>query len=251
MAMEVSIKNLALQGTGSGVFFLSFLLLFYLLKDRECRYKLLYPNIIIWALFENPFIVQIIWTRVLGYGVHRLANCIPIGFIIAFSISYFWNETNKKETWIFAIGIVFLMLLSADNINGDFKKAENLYGIPQDVIEVSELVLDEEEKPLLLVSMPDANFFRQYSSDVQLLFGEDVTAGKMYSAKKLPDVYYDINRLMNEKPLNVCSVSEQVAEFDVDYIVINKEKFTDVVNEDNQWYHYYSTIGKYAVYKRT
>lgn len=244
--MGIIEKQLALQGTGSGVFFLSFLLLFFLIKDKEWRYKLLYPNLILLVLFMNPLMNQFIWTRILSFVAHRLVNCIPIGFIIAYVLSYFWNETKRKDTWVFGIGIVLLMFMCADNINGDFMKAENLYGIPQDTIEVSELVLEEKEIPLLLVSEPDANFFRQYSNNVHLLYGEDLTAGKMIGAKEIPKEYKLIADLMRESPINMDKVGEYAAAFSVDYIVINREEYLDVVNEDNQWF----TEGRYIIFKR-
>jgi len=247
--MWETIKQSIYEGAGSGLFYVCFVLLFMMDRDKKLRYKITYPNFLLMLLFMNPWVFEHVWLKLMPIQTHRMLICIPTTFIIAFVISAFWSQTKKWDTVFAGILIVILMILCYDDRNEQLMPAENLYGIPQDVIEVCDFVLEEVESPILVVSDPDANYFRQYSSEIRLLFGDDIVGDKMGGAKEIPQDYYAMSDLLDDEIIRIDNLVDYANNYGVDYIVINMEEYPAIELLYTTWYGLHTTIGRYMIFK--
>lgn len=248
------LRQTTLTQTGSCLVYMCILMIFFILKNREQRYQFVYPVYMLFLSFVVSGLYETIWVRVLDNVSDRAINAVPIAVIVALVLSYFWQKMKGLDVLIAAVGIGFLLYFCSDQYFDVFYEeiypAENLYGIPQDVVDVCDLALSETEEPLLLVSQTDVDYFRQYSAKVKLLYGEDVYNGKMGGAKTIPSEYWQIYSYMsNWGYVDLVAVEELIYPFGVDYIVINCDEFTSVAYEGIQYYSIYTRIGRYVVWR--
>ncbi len=99
-------------------------------------------------------------------------------------------------------------------------KAENIYHIPQEAIEVCEAIMPGEGQERVTGVFPDEliHFIRQYTSEIQMVYGRDYLA---------PDwIYGDhpLRQLMNQEEIPSKKLAEIAAQYNCDYIILSKEK---------------------------
>ncbi|MCD7738642.1 MAG: hypothetical protein LUH58_06335 [Lachnospiraceae bacterium] len=246
-------QNTLLQ-TGSGVFWLSLLFLLLLFKKREWKYKFVYPvYAMVFTFIWYPTYAYLINPVLNDYG-HRMVNVIPVVAVIAIVISFCCSRLHGKEVILAVIGVAFLLYYSADSgYDGyyleDFYVVENIYGLPQDVVDVCDLLLSEDEEPFIITTDGDMVYFRQYSSKIKMLYGNNVY-GTMRDEIDIPSEYLDMAALMeNTEFISLNVVGEKASRYNVEYIVVNISTHAEPYNEGETYYTLYATIGDYAVYK--
>lgn len=248
------LRHNLLGQTGSGMMYLSFFLILFLLKNKEWRYKFVWPVYTVFATIVVSFSYENFWSTVLPGVPARSFLMLPIPIVLAFIVSYFWARTRGVERLVATIGVLLVLYFSSDypteNFYQNYYGAENWYGLPQDVVDVCELVLSEVDEPLLLVNETDVDYFRQYSSKIKLLYGENLYAGKMNGASAIPSQYWKIYSLMSDDNyIDVDQIGTLCSEFDVDYIVINIEDYPLISYYEQEDFTFYMNVGRYAVFR--
>ncbi len=241
-----------LSQTGSGVFFMALVALPLVSDKKEWRYQFVYPVYLIVFTYVWYPTYAYLWLPVI-YGT-RVANLIPITVVIALVISYCVSRAHGKEVIVALLAVALLLYYNRDQYTEeyleDFFQVENIYGIPQDVVDVCDLLLSETEEPLIIVSGDDNIYFRQYSSNIKLLYGNNVLGSTMSTATEIPGDYYDISAILeNEDFVSLIAAGETASRYGVDYIVINLSTHVEPYNDGELWYSLYATVGDYAIYK--
>ena len=228
-------------GMYMGLYFLMLVFFAFLLKPRE-GYR---QNIVFPALF-TLFAVYIVLPymkifRKKGFGGEerpRTFWALMISAVVALGLSLIVSEIQSTRDRLPAILSVCLILALCGEFklnNNVFPKAENLYKLPQSLLDLSDEVLKEaEERPpedipkrekaagegeaLLLVPYETAHVFRQYSTKLNLLFGEDATFARIsQTSLELRALCAD---MATETP-NLNFVKEVAKKYGVDYIVFD------------------------------
>lgn len=253
------IRQNTLAQTGSGVFFLSMFYLLVILREKEWRWKFVYPLYILFLSYTwNVFYAEV-WDEVFSGMGTRVAAMIPVTAVIALVVAYGCSMLKGKDVLIAAAAVGLLLYFNSDyyyeDYLEDFYQVENIYGLPQDVVDVCDLVLSEVEEPLLIVAdVDDIIYFRQYSSNIKLLYGNNLY-GTMNSATAIPSEYRDMAAtLQNTEFVNLVTFGERANGYDVDYIIINTQTHdsSTLYNEGDEgetYYSLYANLGVYAVYK--
>ncbi|MCD8131658.1 MAG: hypothetical protein LUE16_10370 [Lachnospiraceae bacterium] len=247
---EIVRQNM-LSSTGSGTFYLSLFLLPVMLRSRDMRYKFVYPVYTIFLIYTSYWIYTNIISAIMGYAPARFVTLIPIPFIIALVISDGCNSVKGKGTVLVVIAALFLFYFISDAEYEDYYdddyKIENVYGLPQDVVDVCDLILSENEEPLLLVNDPDIDYFRQYSGKIKMI---NVNIGSMTDVAATRSEYSSIRSLMSDSEgIDMNLVGELAEECGVDYIVLNADAYHSVFYADELYYSLYEVIGDYLVFK--
>ncbi len=151
---------------------------FYLLfteKDKRVRIMLVYAPLIILILFLCPFSKKLFVAAGLdGETYYRIIWTIPMGVITVFGACKFFGKYRK-------IGLVLTSLLIA--LCGSYvykseyiSKAENLYHIPDTVIEICQLIEPENPDARVSAVMPPEliHFIRQYSASINMPYGREM-----------------------------------------------------------------------------
>lgn len=247
--MEI-LEDAIMVGTGAGIFYFSLFFLLVSEEGKNIRKTWLYPNLILFAVFLNPVIAKYILNPILNYGLPRLNMCFPVIFLVAYVITVLWTKQKGKEFWIAGLGIVLLLGMSWDNINTDLAWKQNAYGISPEIVEISDSMLEETKEPLILTANPDFNWFRQYSHDIHILYGENVTAFKMQGTlyHDIPKEYFELSEYMEQDVVDWGQITPLAEKYGVDYIVINTENHELTNDETDSGYYLWKEIGSYMIY---
>ncbi|MCD8378760.1 MAG: hypothetical protein LUC95_00210 [Lachnospiraceae bacterium] len=240
-----------LAGTGSGAFYLSLFLLPTVMRSRDMRYKFVYPVYTVFLVFISYWMYTNVIQVIMSYAPDRFIAVIPIPFIIALVISCGIKSAKGKEMIAAVIAALFLIFFISDATWEDFYedlyKIENVYGLPQDVVDVCDLVLSENEEPLLLINDDDIDYFRQYSGQIRLA---NVNVGSMPLIASTCSEYKEITSLMSDPDgIDMEAVGELAAACEVDYIILNVDAYHSVFYEGETYYSLYEVVGDYLVFK--
>ena len=105
--------------------------------------------------------------------------------IISIGFTYFVMGIDSDKLKVLALIIIIPISVYCGEFqisNAMFKKAENAYRLPQSSVDITEYVTSEMDSPKLIVPYTIAHPFRQISTDVHLLYGEDATSGRIWGA---------------------------------------------------------------------
>lgn len=207
--------------TGSGFLTMLYLLtLIYLWiseKNSTFRAIFVYGASIIQALFFCPLFYygyqlldrgtyyRILWvlpmTVTISYAAVKILGRYPLGSIV--------------------IGLAVVMICGKYVYSNEYvTKAENVYHIPQEVIEVCDFIMPEEGEERVTGVFPDSliHFVRQYSSEIKMAYGRDYLA---------PDWIYGDHPLrivMNQDKIRISELVRLATEQKCQYIILERNK---------------------------
>ena len=246
------LDNFMIWGEGVGVYYVCLFLMLSIPEMKEWRNKLVFPNLFLLFLIVNPVIYELIWYKIFGITFHRINMCFPIAFVIAYVLVYFWSQAKEKLGKLCAfIGILLIMLMGYNTIWEDLSVKTNIYGLSEDVVAVSDHILEESSEACVMAADPDFNFFRQYTSKIRMLYGENISQDKMEGRDVVAPDIRELYAMMEEEQPDMSGIFPLAFENGVDYIVINTEKHQPVNAENSEYYNFVIRMGKYDLYKKT
>lgn len=213
------------------LFALSLVAWFYLFfkeKNRNIRIAFVFAPLIIMVLFVCP-VTYWLYGR-LGLDpetYYRIIWMIPIGFITVYAIVKF----VAGKWWMRIAGALVAMALFA--LTGEFVynspsffESENLYGLPQQTIDIVDYLrsINGSGKLSVLPSADLVTTIRQYDPEVMIPFGRDVYA---MSAK---GIVYDLPAYVEfelTERLNFKNLMANSGEYEIVYYVIHKARLLD------------------------
>ena len=140
----------------------------------ELRKKFLVPMAFLMFLVFNPLLYKYVYIRIIYW---RLFWMFPTGILIALaSVKLVKNSLGKFEKWIVLLMICALIVIKGTNIYTErgFGKIENAYKVPAAVKDVCDLMLELEEEPKCIVPEAFLCDVRQYSGEIEMVYGRDV-----------------------------------------------------------------------------
>ena len=207
--------------TGSGyltiLYLLTLLYLWTAEKNPVFRTIFVYGASIIQLLFFMPLFFY--GYQLLDEGTYyRILWVLPMSITIAYAAV---RILGRYPVGSIAIGIV-LIGISGKYVysNPYISWAENAYHIPQEVIEVCEIIMPGEEEERVTGVFPDdlIHFVRQYSSRIQMAYGRDYLA---------PDwIYGDhpLRKVMNQEEIRISELVRLATEQKCQYIILERNK---------------------------
>lgn len=209
--------------TGSGfltiLYLLALLYLWMTEKKSTTRAILVYGSSIIQLLFFLPFFYY--GYQFLDEGTYyRILWILPMTITIAYSGV---KILGKYPSGSIAIGIVMIAICGKYVYSNPYiTKAENVYHIPQEVIEVCDIIMPRDDEERIKCIFPDdlIHFVRQYTSRIQMVYGRDYLA---------PDWIYGnhpIREIMNQEKIKTSELIRLATEQKCQYIIVEKSKET-------------------------
>lgn len=200
MESVVIFKNYAGTGLLMALFLLALVFLFITEKDKKCRVLFVYLPLTVLLLFFFPLFRKI-YVRLMGEGTtyYRMLWLIPMGVIIAYAgVKLAGIVWEKKNVWYKRL--VLVLLCAAVVLCGKYvytsqylSKAENLYHLPQNVIDICDLIAPEEGEERVWAVFPTelVYFVRQYDTNIQLAYGREFV-------EPIWGYYDEIHEVMNQ-----------------------------------------------------
>lgn len=209
--------------TGSGfltiLYLLTLLYLWMSEKNPTIRAILVYGSSVIQILFFMPLFYY--GYQILDAGTYyRILWILPMTVTIAYGAV---KILGRYPTGSIAIGLVMIAICGKYVYSNPYiTKAENAYHIPQEAIEVCDIIMPAEDEERVTGIFPDdlIHFVRQYTSRIQMVYGRDYLA---------PDwIYGDhpIRKVMNQEKVKVSELVRLATEENCQYIIIEKSKET-------------------------
>lgn len=199
--------------------------LFFKEKDKNIRIAYVIMPIVVMVLFVCPLTMYVY--RKVGLDAdtyYRILWIIPMGMITVYaSIRLF--EKNMKTRIIGAMVAIALIVLCGKCVYTSemFFKGENIYGIPQQTINVVEFIRNNDDHDSFTV-LPSADLIttiRQYDARVRMPYGRDMFNPNLE--------YYNAAYEVYEKPerLNFKNLVEVSRYLEVEYIIVYAARLTE------------------------
>ena len=207
--------------TGNGfltiLYMLALLYLWMTEKNKTTRVILVYGASVIQILFFVPLFYY--GYQLLDAGTYyRILWLLPMTVTIAYTAV---KILGKYPAGSIIIGLCMIMICGKYVYSNDYiTKAENWYHIPQEVIEVCDMIMPEEDEERVKGVFPDEliHFVRQYSSRIMMAYGRDYLA---------PDwIYGDhpLREVMNQEKIRISELVSLATEMKCQYIIVERKK---------------------------
>lgn len=178
----------AYNGTGMmmALYFIALLIIICYSKDKKVKKALVLPSVLLMIVMYVGVPIYNTLKHYLEFYDGRMFWMLITPVVISIGLTYFIINTEDKKHMLLALVIIIPMCVYCGEFqisDAMFKKAENQYRLPQSTVDITEYVTNEMDSPRLIVPYTIAHPFRQISTDVYLLYGEDATSGRITGTK--------------------------------------------------------------------
>ena len=153
-------------------------------KDKHVKKAIILPSVLFIIVMYVGVPLYDTLVAYLKFYDGRMFWMLITPIIISIGFTYFVMGIDDDKLKILALILIIPISLYCGEFqisNAMFKKAENAYRLPQSSVDITEYVTSEMDSPKLIVPYTIAHPFRQISTDVHLLYGEDATSGRIWS----------------------------------------------------------------------
>lgn len=233
------------MGTGLIIiwFLVSLLYLFITEKRKHIRILFLYTPLILLLLFFNPLFAKIVYALAGDEIYYRILWLLPVTVVIGYAAAVLYGQVKGKAKAVTAAALAGLMIVSGSYIyrNPHFGKAENLYHVPESVVEICDAIQVEGREVMAAFPKEFLQYVRQYSPLVCMPYGREALVGQWSQGSTLLDLIeaeeIDAERLAQEAKLEMCH-----------YVILPEDK---KINGKLEEYGYvvFDNICGYVIYR--
>jgi len=241
--MEMNVMEILQRYMGTGLVLIWFLLalvyLFIYEKKKPLRILLIYVPVIILLLYFNPLFSKIFY-RLLGNEIYfRICWLLPVLPVIAYTVVCIVRSLRGKGKLYFAATAILLVMVSGKLVytNPLFSRAENIYHVPQVVVDICDAIEIEGREVMALFPDEFLLYVRQYSPVVCMPYGRDAN-------------YFELHAIMTEEEIDVEALAAEAKYYGCHYVILSEEKPLKGDMSDYD-YEVFDSIGGYIIYKDT
>lgn len=212
-------------------------------ERKEIRALLVWGSLLTAGLFSCPLFRQLFVRLLDSETYYRILWILPMGIVIAYAGILIIDRPFSVLILCFTIMISGSLVYKSQYIT----PAENVYKLPQVVVDICEEILPEEVTPdtRIIAVFPSEliHFVRQYSSDIRMPYGREMLVERWNNERELFDLMeaetYDVEWIADKAIQNYCR-----------YVILNanKEKTEPMENYE---YVLDKVIGPYEIYRDT
>ena len=226
-------------------FFIAFpvVLICLLIWFKGRRDRFLIPSILISLVIINPLFYKK-WEELGLYAYWRILWVVPVIPIVACLVPSISERIQKG--WIKAIVavvgvglIVFGGTFLYNGVGGSFVEAANASKLPDYVVQIADRLLELDEHPKIIAQDPIGVYIRQYTGEIDTLFGRDLYGYMTWRASADGTTIH--NEISNPDS-NLSIVSQFMLDNGYDYLVL-----TDV--RETTGFKLIDRIGQCSIYK--
>ena len=228
------------SGTGMLVswFLVAWVYLLLQEKQKPRRILFVYMPASILLLFFNPLFYGIFVNYTEEAIYFRFLWILPVTTVIAYATISVCNQLKGRKKLVFGWITVVLILLSGKLVyrNPLFEKAENLYHVPWEVVEICDSIEVEGREVKAAFPREFLLYVRQYSSAVCMPYGREVF-----------DFGNEFFLLLEKDVIDVEKMAEMSKKTMCHYIILHKDKEL-VGNPESFEYEIFGQVGDYIIY---
>lgn len=229
------------SGTGLIVcwFFVAWFYLFFREEKKENRVLFVYMPAVLLLLFFNPIFYKVFGHLTEDAIYFRFLWLLPITMVIAYTVIKIFITLNGAKQYIFLLLSFVLIVFSGRLVylNPLFERAENPYHVPQEVVEICDMIEVEGREVVAAFPREFILYVRQYSAVVCMPYGREVFS-----------YYNPFYSMMNEAVIEVKKLAELAKQAGCHYIILSEEKELDGSLEDFS-YEVFGKVDDYVIYR--
>jgi len=199
------------------LFIISLIYLWFVEEDKRLRALLVYTPVIIQVLFFVPYFYMI-YNKLDEGTYYRILWLLPMTVVIAYAGCKLIGVHTKIGLALLSV----ILVMSGTYVYSSvyMSVAENEYHLPQEAIDVCEMMIPEEGRERVWAVVPTdlAHFVRQYTTRIQLAYGRD---SMVASWLKYENAMYDLYTMPQ---MDMEELSRLAEEYYCNYIVLDKER---------------------------
>jgi len=233
------------MGTGLLViFFLVALVYLFLTEKRKpVRILFVYLPLFVLLLFFNPLVTKLVCEYADNEIYYRILWLLPVTMVLAYAAVELCAGFQNKKKLPFVVAVSVLIMASGSLIykNGFWTKAENIYHVPQSVVEICDAIEVEGREVMAVFPEELVSYVRQYSPVICMPYGREVTVDRWVYTSELYDV-------MEAEEIDAEELSKLARKHTCAYIILSQDK---VINGKLEEYDFvtFGVIKGYVIYK--
>ena len=227
-------------------FLLSLIYLFLRENKKPIRILFVYVPVVILLLFFNPLFVQMLGKYLGDEIYYRILWLLPVTPVLAYTIVHICVNLRGKARLVFTLGAVCGVILSGSYIYGNrfFTKAENLYHVPECVVEICDAIRIPGREVMAVFPLNLVQYVRQYSPVVCMPYGREMLVDTWNEW----DAQHDLCDAMEADVIDAAELGYLARESDCLYIILPEDKkILGSLKDEN--YAEFARIQGYCVYK--
>jgi len=232
---------------GTGLILIWFLAawIYLLLKERRKPVRIMFvyvPGILLF-LFFNPIFSGILYNYIEDEIYYRILWLIPISSVIALAAVHIYKRLSGKKQYLFAATAAVCLMISGSYMysNPFFHKAENIYHVPQSVVDICDAIEVEGREVKAVFPAELIQYVRQYSPLVCMPYGREITVERW----KYHNDLYDV---MEGEEIDAKRLTELARDQLCHYIILAQDKSVNG-NLPDYDYDLFGQMDGYVIYK--
>ena len=204
----------------------AWLLIVILEKKKEHKTAMAFSVWYLPLVILNPLVGMLLEKfQILPERMVRLYWLLPVFPVIAYGLALLAQRAEKKRhtgTLMTAILVIVLILVGNPIVSGEnFVKAENLYKLPDGVIQIVDMINDDaakrgrEDDKKSVMPLELSTYARQYDGSLLMLYGR-------YPTDNVREI--ETYNLMGQQTVPVDRVAEHAKEENCRYLVLDASK---------------------------
>lgn len=235
----------AYNGTGYYciLFIAALLYLWFTEEDKHIKALLVIVPGVIQLVFFVPY-AYMIYEKLDEGTYYRILWLMPMTMVIAYSACRIIG--NHTKVGVAVISVILAVSGTCVYTSSNVSIAENAYNIPDEVIELCDIVKPDEDQERVWVAFPPVlvHYVRQYTTTIQLPFGRD---SMVDSWKKLDNPLYNLYVSPN---MPADKLSQYATDYQCNYIILDKE--AEVIGDLTDYgMEYVTSTENYDVYSNS
>lgn len=211
-------------------------------KQRDRRIIFLYMPAIVLLLFFNPLFFKVFGGVTEEAIYFRFLWLIPITLVIGYTIVQIAANLQEKKRRYFIALAVLVLVVSGKLVyrNPLYSRAENMYHVPQTVVEICDAIEVEGREVMALFPREFLLYVRQYSATVCMPYGRNAYTGG----------YNYLYRIMNEDELVIEEIVPEIREYNCHYVILGEDKKL-IGDLEDYGFVLFGEIDGYKIYRDT
>ena len=233
------------MGTGLIVAWYLISIVYLFLKEhrKEVRVLFIYVPVIVLLLYFNPLFAWIVYTLAGSEIYYRILWLLPMTVSIAYTCVCIYGELKGGKKEIFAVCMAGILAASGSFIysNPFFHEAENLYHVPDSVVEICDAIVVPGREVMAVFPRELLPFVRQYSPVTCMPYGREILVYRWNQSNELYEA-------MEAPAADLELLAPLVNKYQCHYVVLRQDREIIGKITDYNWEWFFEN-DNYVVYR--
>lgn len=214
-------------------------------KKKSIRVMFVYMPIMVLLIYFNPAVTWLV-SEYIDYEIYyRMLWLLPVTAVLALTIVRICGRLEGIKRLVFGFAAAGLIMVSGSFVYRDnlFQKAENIYHVPQTVVDICDAIKVEGREVMAVFPKEMVQYVRQYSPVVCMPYGREVTVER-WDLMEDNELYHQ----MEAEEIDAQRLAELAREAWCAYIILPEDKR---MNGSLKTYDFerFSQVDGYVIYK--